>query len=128
MAPISQARSASAAAMCRWGAFRSRAEMMAAYKWPGNVRELRNAMERAVITARKGWIETVHLPPFLRQGGRGRKTGIQVTVGTSVAEAEKKLVLETLRQMDNNKTRAAKALGIDVRTIRYKLRAWEDDD
>ena len=53
--------------------------------------------------------------------------GIRVSVGTTVADAEKKLVLETLKRMGNNKTRAAKALGIDVRTIRYKLRAWEDE-
>ena len=97
-----------------------------AYPWPGNVRELRNVLERATIVARHGWIETVHLPPFLRREAPP-KDSVSIPLGSTVAEAERALILETLRQMDGNKSRAARALGLDVRTIRYKLRAYEDE-
>jgi DNA-binding NtrC family response regulator len=98
---------------------------LTAYRWPGNVRELRNVIERAAIVAREGWIETLHLPPFLRDGAAGRED-ISVPVGTTVAEAEKMLIMETLQRMGGNKSRAARALGLDVRTIRYKLRSYEE--
>ncbi len=97
---------------------------MSSYRWPGNVRELRNVIERAVIVARRGWIESVHLPPFIRERRDEAAGAVTLPAGTTVAEAEKRLILETLKQMDNNKSRAARALGIDVKTIRYKLRAY----
>ena len=78
------------------------------------------------VVARRGWIETVHLPPFLR-GERRSDDSVTIPLGSSVADAERKLILETLKQMDGNKTRAARVLGLDVRTIRYKLRAYEDE-
>jgi DNA-binding NtrC family response regulator len=100
-------------------------EALNAYRWPGNVREFRNILERAAIVARQGWIEPVHLPPFLR--GETSTSAVSIPVGSSVADAERALILETLNQMDGNKTRAAKVLGLDVRTIRYKLRAWKEE-
>ncbi len=99
---------------------------MASYRWPGNVRELRNVIERAVILARRGWIEKVHLPPFIRDRKDEATGEVVLPAGSTVADAEKMLILETLKQMDNNKSRAARALGIDVKTIRYKLRAYAE--
>jgi DNA-binding NtrC family response regulator len=96
------------------------------YSWPGNVRELRNVLERATIVARQGWIETVHLPPFLRRESPS-PDAVSIPLGSTIAEAERKLIMETLKQMDGNKSRAARALGLDVRTIRYKLRAYENE-
>ncbi len=104
-------------------------EILTGYDWPGNVRELRNAIERSVIVTRRGWIETVHLPPFLRHTDRTEPTQhpeIRLPADSTVAEAEKILILETLKKTGNNKTQAAKRLGLDVRTIRYKLKAWAD--
>jgi DNA-binding NtrC family response regulator len=106
------------------GASEETLESLTAYRWPGNVRELRNVLERATIVARQGWIETVHLPPFLRQEPPARDV-VAIPVGSTVADAERKLILETLKTMGGNKSRAARALGLDVRTIRYKLRAYE---
>ena len=100
---------------------------LTAYRWPGNVRELRNALERAVIVAREGWIEEIHLPPFVRQA-QVATSEVTIPVGTTVAEAEKRLILETLRKMDGNKSKAARALGLDVRTIRYKIRDYEEQE
>jgi DNA-binding NtrC family response regulator len=101
---------------------------LAAYRWPGNVRELRNVIERAVIVAKGGWVESVHLPPFIRDRSDQTTGAITLPAGSTVAEAEKMLILETLKQMDNNKSRAARALGLDVKTIRYKLRAYAETE
>lgn len=98
-------------------------ETLQSYPWPGNVRELRNLVERAVVLAKEGWIDGVHLPPYL-EGGEGRRDVIELRVGTTVAEAEKELILRTLAETDNNKAEAARRLGIDVKTVRNKLKTW----
>lgn len=108
----------------------ARAETMAlleAYHWPGNVRELRNAIERATIVAREGWIEIGQLPLFLRSPRRGDPT-ITIEVGeTTAQEAEKELILRTLEHVNNNKAEAARRLELDVKTIRNKLKQYEED-
>jgi DNA-binding NtrC family response regulator len=99
------------------------------YEWPGNVRELRNVIERAVIVAGEGLIEVAHLPPFLR-GGRAAadsESTIVLEVGTPAREAERRLILRTLEQVDHNKAEAARRLGLDVKTIRNKLKQYEAD-
>ncbi|MGH7444631.1 MAG: sigma-54-dependent transcriptional regulator, partial [Longimicrobiales bacterium] len=97
--------------------------LLGGYPWPGNVRELRNVIERAVIVARTGWIEPPHLPPYLRARGTGDAT-IRLPVGTTLAEAERTLILETLERVGNNKAEAARQLGLDVKTVRSKLKAY----
>jgi DNA-binding NtrC family response regulator len=99
-------------------------DRLGAYDWPGNVRELRNVVERGIILARQGWIETVHLPPFIRGGEIEDRAGLVLPEGVTVAEAEKMLILRTLESVGNNKAKAARSLGVDVKTIRNKLRAW----
>ena len=100
-------------------------DLLKAYSWPGNVRELRNIMERAVILAKGTWIESSHLPAFLRTllpaaAGSGIVSPARVTA----AEAEKELILKTLKLTGNNKTEAARQLGLDVKTIRNKLKTY----
>jgi DNA-binding NtrC family response regulator len=97
--------------------------LLEAYPWPGNVRELRNVLERAVIVARSGWVEPSHLPPYFRSAGPSRPT-LQVPLGTSAAEAERTLILKTLEHVGNNKAEAARRLGLDVKTIRNKLKGY----
>lgn len=97
------------------------------YHWPGNVRELRNFMERAVILAKSGWIQANHLPAFLREPSNGGSVAhISLPADSTVAEAEKILILETLKRLDNNRSRTATALGVTVRTIRNKLRLYRE--
>jgi two-component system, NtrC family, response regulator HydG len=98
-------------------------ELLEAYSWPGNVRELRNVLERAVIVARSGWIETSHLPPYFRSQ-RNARPMLTVPLGTSAAEAEKALILRTLEHVGHNKAEAARRLGLDVKTIRNKLKTY----
>ena len=95
------------------------------YEWPGNVRELRNVVERAVILARSGWVERVHLPPYLRGVEELSPMGLRLPEEVTVAEAERILILHTLEQVGYNKTQAARQLGVDVKTIRNKLKTYE---
>ncbi|MGE5234807.1 MAG: sigma-54-dependent transcriptional regulator [Acidobacteriota bacterium] len=103
------------------------AALLAAYRWPGNVRELRNVVERAVILARRGLLGGAHLPPYLRDatgepGGSGR--GIVIPPEATAAEAERILILRTLDRVEGNKAEAARQLGLDVKTIRNKLKRY----
>ena len=99
-------------------------ELMKNYSWPGNVRELRNVMERAVILARGEWIESSHLPPYIQNPGADSASRIVLPMGVTVAEAEKELILKTLEKAGNNKAEAARRLGLDVKTIRNKLKSY----
>lgn len=100
-------------------------ESLMGYEWPGNVRELRNVMERAVILSREGWVERTHLPPYLRGIVEAQATGLRLPEDVTVAEAERLLILHTLARVGNNKTKAARVLGVDVKTIRNKLRTYD---
>lgn len=93
------------------------------YSWPGNVRELRNVMERAVVVARAGWIEPHHLPPYVRNQ-KLADPKVVLPPGITAAEAEKALILQTLERVNNNKAEAARQLGLDVKTIRNKLKSY----
>jgi DNA-binding NtrC family response regulator len=103
-----------------------------AYGWPGNVRELRNTLERAVIIAGEGTIGLAHLPrQFGSQGvlptaikAHEDPGVVRVTVGSTVDEAEKALILRTLEHTRNNKTRAAEILGISLKTLHNKLKEY----
>jgi two-component system, NtrC family, response regulator HydG len=103
-------------------------ELLGAHPWPGNVRELRNVIERAVIVARSGWIEPRHLPPYLQTLRAGGQPTLTLPAGTTLAEAERLLIVQTLERVGNNKAEAARQLGLDVKTIRNKLRSYGRDE
>src|SRR5262249_20864932 len=110
------------------------------HPWPGNVRELRNVLERAVILAGEGNVETKHLPAALlndstAQGATAaaapvasaslsQMDSVHFPIGTTVEEAEKGLILRTLEHTKNNKTRAAEILGISLKTLHNKLKEY----
>jgi DNA-binding NtrC family response regulator len=98
--------------------------LLEAYSWPGNVRELRNVIERAVIVARNGWIEPRHLSPHIQAIKAGGPATIQVPAGMTLADAERLLILNTLDRTGQNKAEAARQLGLDVKTIRNRLRSY----
>ena len=103
--------------------------------WTGNVRELRNMLERAVVLAKDGRLGLDDLAPAQEarppaaDGGDDAESGptIAIPVGSTVADAEKELILRTLDETGNNKAQAARQLDIDVKTIRNKLKAWGID-
>jgi len=92
------------------------------YNWPGNVRELRNVIERAVILCSGQFIEPKHLPPLVAAPTvESVKPTLSLTPGTTVEEAENRLILMTLEHTRDNKTRAAEILGISLKTLHNKL-------
>jgi DNA-binding NtrC family response regulator len=101
-------------------------ELLNEYSWPGNVRELRNVLERAVILAKGPWIESTHLPAYIQNPQvSGKYRQIPLPAGATAAEAERDLILQTLQATDNNKAEAARRLGLDVKTIRNKLKSYD---
>jgi DNA-binding NtrC family response regulator len=98
--------------------------MLRAYSWPGNVRELRNIVERSVVLAKGDWIEEKDLPPYVRDPSL-RAEKLVISVGeTTVADAERALILKTLEHAGKNKAEAARQLGVDVKTIYNKLKSY----
>ncbi len=94
------------------------------HNWPGNVRELRNVIERATILAPGPMIEPRHLPPaFLTEPVTvvPQQPQMALAPGTTVEEAERRLILMTLAHTGDNKTRAAEILGISLKTLHNKL-------
>ncbi len=94
---------------------------LAAYNWPGNVRELRNVIERATILADSEFIEARHLPNVLLAAGEAPQPALAIAPGTTVEEAERRLIQMTLEHTRDNKTRAAEILGISLKTLHNKL-------
>ncbi|HJQ18703.1 MAG TPA: sigma-54 dependent transcriptional regulator [Gemmatimonadaceae bacterium] len=97
-------------------------QLLASHTWPGNVRELRNVIERAAIVARSGWIDVRHLPPYLRVYKAGSPPNLTLPASSTLAEVEREVVIQMLARVDGNKAAAARQLGVDVKTIRSKLR------
>ena len=103
-------------------------DLFRSYPWPGNVRELRNVLERAVIASDRGTIGRQHLPPDFGHApavGAPGLGGLRFPVGTTVDDAERELILQTLTATSQNKTRAAELLGISLKTLHNKLKEYE---
>ena len=103
-------------------------ELFIDYDWPGNVRELQNAVERAVVLSADPVLQPEHFsfggPVTRRDAGQGPA----LAVGTTVAEMERQLILATLDDCAQNRTQAAKVLGISVRTLRNKLKEYQNGE
>ena len=113
------------------------------YQWPGNVRELRNVLERAAVLCQNGRIEPqdLHLdqhpsaPPTLPPiGGAGTSSAAPSTATTQplapssrdqLREQERQMILDTLSRNGNNKTAAARELGIPLSTLKRRLKEYE---
>ncbi len=96
------------------------------YPWPGNIRELQNSCERAVLLSKGGEILEKYFMLNSQPMSAKNENDLSLKAGLSVSEAEKRLIIETLRVTDNNRTRAAELLGISIRTLRNKLNEYGD--
>lgn len=100
-------------------------EQMVDYSWPGNVRELENTVERALLISDGPQIG----PEFLlldrdldlKEPVIAAKSNL---VGMTVKEMEQRLIGQTLKHVNDNRTHAAQMLGISIRTLRNKLREY----
>jgi DNA-binding NtrC family response regulator len=90
------------------------------YPWPGNVRELENVIERSMILSEGDTISAEHI----NQDAGALSISPASSVGTTIHDMEKNLILSTLNSVDNNRTKAASLLGISIRTLRNKLNEY----
>ena len=76
------------------------------------------------VLAKGDWIEERDLPPYIRDSSQ-RPEKLIFSVGqTTVADAERELILKTLDRAGGNKAEAARQLGVDVKTIYNKLKSY----
>lgn len=111
-------------------------KILVSSKWGGNVRELKNCIERAVILCKGDMVTEEHLPAALvkesissdSNGKHKLMKMMDISLppeGISLDELEKHLVLQALKRSKNNKTKAAKLLGLTRGTFRYRLEKCE---
>ena len=95
------------------------------YSWPGNVRELRAAIEHAVVLARNEVVSVRDFPQNIRIGQEDAGAANGVSGDMTVKEAEKQLIIRALKEMDGNRSAAAKKLGMSRRTLHRKLHVYQ---
>ncbi|MCD6342642.1 MAG: sigma-54-dependent Fis family transcriptional regulator [Spirochaetaceae bacterium] len=93
------------------------------YNWPGNVRELENLMQRLVILSGGSVIDVIDLPENMHFSARYGTGEFK-----SLEEIENEHILFILKHTGDNKTRAAKILGIDRKTLREKIQRMTPQD
>lgn len=93
------------------------------YSWTGNVRELKNVVHRAFIMA-DDVIDTPYLPRELGVLSVIDGNFLNVGVGMKIAEAERRLILATLKHCDGSKEKTAEMLGVSVKTLYNRLREY----
>jgi DNA-binding NtrC family response regulator len=97
---------------------------LTSHDWPGNVRQLQNVIERAVILTSSELLDCEQLDLGDELDGRGDPSVLPVDL--TIREMEKELILRKLERTGGNRTRAATELGISVRTLRNKLRLYQE--
>jgi two-component system response regulator AtoC len=95
---------------------------LAAAPWPGNVRELENAVERAVVMCEGGVVRDDDIPGSAPPSASA--AGLKFAVESSAQAVERRMIEEALDRAGQNRTRAAKLLGISRRTLQKKLKEW----
>ncbi len=98
-------------------------DMLMAYHWPGNVRELENCIERAVLLCEEGVVHSYHLPPTLQTGAESDTLPAQ-SMEDAVANLEKEMIIDALKNTRGNVTHAAKLLKTTVRKFSYKAKRY----
>jgi two-component system response regulator HydG len=98
-------------------------QRLMAYDWPGNVRELENAIERSVALSTGPFIHVGDLPSNLRYADADRMP--QADEILPLDELERRAIIRTLRETQNDKVAASKMLGIGKTTLYRKLKQYK---
>jgi len=101
---------------------RAALERLRSHSWPGNVRELKNVVERAFILAEND-IGVDCLPLGVVEETTG--SSLLMRVGTSIAEAERRLILATLEHCDGDKKKASQILQVSLKTLYNRLNVYK---
>ncbi|WP_078427448.1 sigma 54-interacting transcriptional regulator [Alkalihalobacterium alkalinitrilicum] len=118
--------------------------LLQAYDWPGNIRQLENVLERAMNMGITSWIETHHLPDEIQQHKADFEVENRVEIvndkeeieiqfnskriennSLSLEEVEKRMIIDTLRETENNRSEAAKVLGISRSGLYKKIQKYK---
>ncbi len=99
-------------------------EKLSAWYWPGNVRELENVVERAVLLTHGSEIQDSLIHIENQSVVVIPNQPLAIEPGTTIAEMEKLLIFKTLDKTRQNRTQAARLLGISIRTLRNKLHEY----
>jgi two-component system response regulator AtoC len=105
------------------------------YRWPGNVRELRNVVQRAYVMAGDDVITDEWLPSDVAPAAAAANAApatasapqLSIPLGTSMADAERQLILATLAHYNNHKERTAAVLGVSLKTLYNRLKEYSSD-
>ncbi len=97
-------------------------EQMMSYTWPGNLREMKNVIKRATLLANSDWITPIELS--LPSMVEALQTIPTHNIELRNKESEKEQILEALRRSNNNKSKAARLLNIDRKTLYNKLKLY----
>ena len=103
---------------------RAAMRLLRLYAWPGNIRQLRNLMERLVVTVKDATIQPEHLPEDIQASTEDARTMV-VTLGSSLERIERDVIQRTLAEVTNHREKAAKLLGISLRTLQYKIKEYD---
>jgi len=95
-------------------------DMLMSYHWPGNVRELENCIERAVLLTTDDVVHGHHLPPTL-QTAEASNTRMAGALEETLAQVERELLIEALKNTRGNKAHAARELGITERLMGLRV-------
>ncbi|MGH6624112.1 MAG: sigma 54-interacting transcriptional regulator, partial [Burkholderiaceae bacterium] len=104
---------------------------LASHDWPGNVRELRNVVQRAFVMASGStiddqWLELDSISNGSRaRGGTGDHGQIVISIGSSLADAERQLIMATLDHFGGNRDKTASALGVSMKTLYNRLKDYQ---
>jgi two-component system, NtrC family, response regulator AtoC len=110
-------------------------ETLSQYHWPGNVRELRNVVHFAYVLS-EDLIDVDSLPTEVKRGGKPTEPALDVRaaetagaftvrVGSTIAEVERRLILATLREYQEDKPKSASVLGISLKTLYNRLNHYQ---
>ncbi len=102
------------------------------YRWPGNVRELENTIHRAVLLSTGDEISADavildDISAVVNPAPEGEVMSGGEFVGNTLANMERNLIIDTLKHTMGNRTIAANILGISIRTLRNKLKQYQDE-
>ena len=104
-------------------------DKLCTYRWPGNVRELRNVVYRAYVMSPGSTIVEDCLPqPYDAAAARPDPLQIDVRVGMTLADVDRRLTLATLEHLGRHKEKTAATLGISLKTLYNRLKEYSADE
>ena len=110
------------------GISRNAVDLLSRYDWPGNIRELYGMVRAMVIGAKKGHVlDVMSVPTPIRREAAFTPGDIRIPAGASMHEIERLAIEETLKACGYRKEEAARILGIGLRTLYRKLKAYESN-